>query len=483
METTLLIWLFYLSSFYAFIPGLISRIFGFRAFRKGKSETELALTFDDGPDPRYTAQLLDLLRRYEAKATFFVVGSHAVQHPELLKRMQAEGHAIGIHNYVHRSNWLMRPGSVRKQVNRTNEVIENVTGERAVYYRPPWGIVNLFDLVGRHELKLVLWSGIFGDWRQRLGEERLLKRMRRKMRGGEVLVLHDCGATLGANDKAPENMLRALERFLDEAYAKGLKSVTVETLMETTKKAGAKEMGKISPLKKALVGGWLMYERAFRFAFRLREAKNAPLYHFRQTRYSGRPLDLGNGETLSKGDRVVELHFDNKMLFEFGSRSRSAVQLAILMIRGTEQSFPGIADYIRNDPELRRSKAVYAVSMVNRGPEQFGFRIYDMTDGLYARATRFYLKLLLWAIHPSGGERFREQSELLVPKIMVMPIETMLTRDFKADKRSSRRKATQEQNAVPSAGLTDRAVPETRAESSEPIVGGSGAAAEAIVVR
>ncbi|WP_172194005.1 polysaccharide deacetylase family protein [Saccharibacillus qingshengii] len=482
METTLLIWLFYLSSFYAFIPGLISRIFGFRAFRKGKSETELALTFDDGPDPQYTAKLLDLLKRYEAKATFFVVGSHAAQHPDLLKRMQAEGHAIGIHNYIHRTNWLMRPGSVRKQINRTNEVIERVTGERAVYYRPPWGIVNLFDLVGRHELQLVLWSGIFGDWRKRLGEERLLKRMRRKMRGGEVLVLHDCGATLGANDKAPENMLRALERFLEEAYAKGLSSVTVERLMETTKKAGGKQMGQVSPFKKALVGAWLLYERGFRFVFRLQEAEGAPLYHFRKTRYTGQPIELGSGLTLVKGDPIVELHFDNKMLFEFGSRSRSSVQLAILMIRGTEQSFPGIAEYIRQDPDLREAKAVYAVSMINRGPEQFGFEVHDLPSGWFARATRLYLKLLLWAIHPSGSARLQEQSEFLVPKIMVMPMETMLTRDFKADKRKSRRKTVQN-DSVSAAAPESLAAANRQEEASVSVMRPDGSPAEAAAVR
>ncbi|QDH20027.1 polysaccharide deacetylase family protein [Saccharibacillus brassicae] len=483
METTLLIWLFYLSSFYAFIPGLISRIFGFRAFRKGKSGTELALTFDDGPDPRYTAQLLDLLKRYGAKATFFVVGSHAAQHPELLRRMQAEGHAIGIHNYVHRTNWLMRPGSVRKQVNRTNEVIERVTGQRAIYYRPPWGIVNLFDLVGRHELKLVLWSGIFGDWRKRLGEERLLKRLRRKMRGGEVLVLHDCGATLGANDKAPENMLRALERFLEEAYAQGLSSVTIERLMETTKKAGVKEMGKISPLKKGLVGAWLLYERGFRFMFRLQEAENAPLYHFRKTRYSGKTLDLGEGRLLNAGDAIVELHFDNKMLFEFGSRSRSAVQLAILMIRGTEQSFPGIADHIRRDPDLREAKAVYAVSMINRGPEQFGFQVHDLPDGLFARATRLYLKLLLWAMHPSGSARLQEQSEFLVPKIMVMPMEVMLTRDFKADKRKNRRTAARSETGPAAVERESAAAADAQPEPAAAAVRSDGTPAEAAALR
>ena len=69
---------------------MITRIFGFRVFRKGKSERKFSLTFDDGPDPRYTPQLLDLLKQYDAKATFFVVGRNAEQHPEILKRMHEE---------------------------------------------------------------------------------------------------------------------------------------------------------------------------------------------------------------------------------------------------------------------------------------------------------------------------------------------------------------------------------------------------------
>lgn len=118
---------------------MISRLFGYRVFRRGIGRTDYGLTFDDGPDPHYTPLLLDLLKRYDAKATFFVVGSHAERHPEIIKRMHDEGHLIGIHNYVHKTNWLMRPATVRKQIDRTDEIIFSITGERSTYYRPPWG--------------------------------------------------------------------------------------------------------------------------------------------------------------------------------------------------------------------------------------------------------------------------------------------------------------------------------------------------------
>lgn len=173
---TLLLWLFYISSFYAFIPGMISRIFGYRVFRKGTGLNEFALTFDDGPDPRFTPLLLDLLKKYDAKATFFVVGSNAERYPELIRRIHAEGHLIGIHNYVHKTNWLMRPATVRRQIQRTNDIIYNIIGERSTYYRPPWGIVNLFDISKRRQVEIVLWSVMFGDWREKLGAQRLTEK-------------------------------------------------------------------------------------------------------------------------------------------------------------------------------------------------------------------------------------------------------------------------------------------------------------------
>ncbi|WKL03491.1 polysaccharide deacetylase family protein [Paenibacillus amylolyticus] len=199
---SILLWLLYLSSFYAFIPSLISRLFGFRVFRRGRSDTQFALTFDDGPDPHYTPRLLDLLRQHQAKATFFVVGEHATSHPELIQRIHDEGHLIGIHNYIHKTNWLMRPRTVRDQIQRTGQIIHEVTGVKTCYYRPPWGIMNLFDFFSKKERKIILWSSMFEDWRSRIGAERLTERMLKELRGGEVMLLHDRGTTLGADAHA-----------------------------------------------------------------------------------------------------------------------------------------------------------------------------------------------------------------------------------------------------------------------------------------
>lgn len=421
---TLLLWLFYISSFYAFIPGIISRIFGFRVFRKGIGSGGFALTFDDGPDPRFTPRLLDLLRQYDAKATFFVVGAHAEHHPELIRRIHEEGHLIGIHNYIHKSNWLMRPSTVRRQIQRTDDIIYRITGERSTYYRPPWGIVNLFDISKRRQVKIVLWSAMFGDWREKQGAERLAEKMLSRLNPGEVMLLHDRGTTLGANPEAPEHMLVALERTLREAQSRGLRSVRVDEMIKEVENS---PLHQLSFLKRLIVGLWLAWEQVFQTLFRLKTVSpESPFLHYRLRSYKGLPVKLGVNEILLKGDQVIELHIDNRQLFELGLHSRSTAQLAIRMIRRMNQELPVLAERIAADEKLGKAKALYGVSMLNRGPEKFGFTVLDLPDGWFARSTKMYLSVLLSVIHPAGGARLKERSELLVPKLILMPISQLL---------------------------------------------------------
>ncbi|MEC0091691.1 polysaccharide deacetylase family protein [Paenibacillus macquariensis] len=416
---TLLLWLFYISSFYAFIPGMITRIFGFRVFRKGKSEHAFALTFDDGPDPHYTPQLLDILKRYNAKGTFFVVGKNAEQHPELIQRMYDEGHLIGIHNYIHKSNWIMRPATVRNQIQKTDEIIYAITGERTSYYRPPWGIVNLFDFSKHNQFKIILWSAMFGDWREKMGSDKLAKRMLNKLKPGEIMLLHDCGSTVGANLDAPKHMLIALEQVLEEAQRRNLQSIRIDEMIQ----ASAPEI-KLSRWKLAVVKLWLMWEVVFHFIFQLKTVTPAdPFLHYRVRAYKGEALTLDNGSRLEKGDAIIELHFDNQKLFKLGVKSRSTVHLAIQMIRSMEKELPILAQQLMENDELRDAKALYGVSMINRGPEKFGFSIRDLPEGWFAKSTQVYLKILMRIIHPAGQDRLKESPSKLVPKMIIMPLE------------------------------------------------------------
>ncbi|KHF34702.1 Peptidoglycan-N-acetylmuramic acid deacetylase PdaA precursor [Paenibacillus sp. P1XP2] len=311
---------------------------------------------------------------------------------------------------------------------KTDKIIHSITGERSSYYRPPWGIVNLFDLNKKRSgnFKIVLWSAMFGDWRERIGADKLTERMLQKLHPGEVLLLHDCGTTAGANPDAPRQMLIALERVLEEAKRQGLKSIRVDDMIKAKENAPEKN---VSLSKLAIVKLWLVWETVFHKMFRLKTVNPYdPMLHYRIRKYSGQKIELDEGTVLEKGDRVVELHFDNEKLFRFGVRSRSAVHLAIHLIRTMEKELPALAQCILEDPEAVDAKALYGVTMVNRGPEQFGFRIVDLKDGLFSTSSRLYLKFLLSVIHPSGQSRLKEQSRQLVPKMLLMPIGEFLER-------------------------------------------------------
>lgn len=220
---------------YCLLPTVLMRGLSIGLFNRSHVKGKLALTFDDGPHPVYTPKLLDMLAQYKVKATFFVVGSFAEQHPELIKRMVREGHGIGIHHYKHTSNWLLTPFASHMECLKTADVLESMTGNRPVYYRPPWGHLNLFSWWSRRPYRLVLWSAILGDWNRKLGKERLEKRIRNSVKDGAIIVLHDNDQTPGADEGAPEIMLDALGDVLKDVYDK-YEFVTIDELYKESKK-------------------------------------------------------------------------------------------------------------------------------------------------------------------------------------------------------------------------------------------------------
>lgn len=216
---------------YTVIPYFLSRSLGVNVVKRGRDLSKIAFTFDDGPNPVYTPILLDLLKKNEVKATFFVVGTKAEKYPELIQRMHNEGHLIGIHNYAHHSNWFMSPWKVRKGLKNTAKVIKSITGVTPIYYRPPWGMLNLFDFIRRGKYKIILWSIMAEDWRTSGGSEKIKQRLA-NIKGGDVILLHDCGDTLGAESEAPRNTINALRDVLKTVKTKGFTCVRVDELVE-----------------------------------------------------------------------------------------------------------------------------------------------------------------------------------------------------------------------------------------------------------
>jgi peptidoglycan/xylan/chitin deacetylase (PgdA/CDA1 family) len=215
---------------YTIIPYLLSFVFTKRIFRRSDDPSKIAFTFDDGPDPKYTPPLLDLLKKHNIKASFFVLGSKAEKNPELILRMHNEGHLIGLHNYVHRSNWTMFPWTIRRELDHSASIVEEITGVRPIYYRPPWGLLNLFDFFVIKPYNIILWSVMAEDWKSKGGSEKVRKRLLNKIKNGDVILLHDSGDTLGADKDAPMNTINALHDVIKEMTAKSYTCVRIDEM-------------------------------------------------------------------------------------------------------------------------------------------------------------------------------------------------------------------------------------------------------------
>lgn len=232
MSVLFIIFLFLI---YAVLPTLVIRIFGLSIIQRISDERSIALTFDDGPDPDYTPQLLDLLKRFNVKASFFVVGEKVKNNPELVRRMHAEGHTIGIHHYHHISSWIMSPFKLREQLRLTEELITRCTNEKVHFYRPPWGHFNLFSLLVGRQYSIIMWNKIFKDWKTEVCKESLLEKLHANTEGGSIYLLHDSGVTLGADREAPKYMIEKLEKFLEESRRNRVAFISLNELYQLDK--------------------------------------------------------------------------------------------------------------------------------------------------------------------------------------------------------------------------------------------------------
>jgi peptidoglycan/xylan/chitin deacetylase (PgdA/CDA1 family) len=210
----------------AYWPG--SRIFG-KALIAPRRPGELALTFDDGPNPAFTPRLLDALASHDVRATFFMVGSHAQAEPELVRRIVAEGHLIGNHSWSHANLALASAGRVREELARTSQTLEQIAGVPVRLFRPPFGARRPAVLRIARELRLepVLWNAMTSDWKEPSADvivERLTRTIDRLERRGWAanIVLHDGNhldrsAERGPSDAAAGQLVsryKATHRFV-----------------------------------------------------------------------------------------------------------------------------------------------------------------------------------------------------------------------------------------------------------------------------
>lgn len=191
----------------------------------------VALTFDDGPNPQTTPKVLDVLAERGHKATFFVVGRKARLFPELIQRIAAEGHALGLHGYQHDRLFSLKPPSyVEQDIRRTQDAIEAACGQRPVLFRPPIGYVMPRTAAGakRAGVVIVVWSARGVDGLGAADPKRVASRIKRGLKAGAIVLLHDAAER---DDFVPAS-IAALPEILDEITRLGLQTRTVPELIE-----------------------------------------------------------------------------------------------------------------------------------------------------------------------------------------------------------------------------------------------------------
>ncbi len=189
------------------------------------SEQKIALTFDDGPHKRYTAEILDILREYGIPATFFVVGSNVVENPELVCRALREGHEIGNHTYTHPHLTNLKAEELFQEMVATEELLLSLAEYRTKLFRPPEGYYSQTVSATMEQLNYipVLWTVDTVDWRSPPAKD-IASTVLQNTRAGVIILCHDYVS-------GKSNTPAALRLFIPELLKQGYRFVTVSELL------------------------------------------------------------------------------------------------------------------------------------------------------------------------------------------------------------------------------------------------------------
>jgi peptidoglycan-N-acetylglucosamine deacetylase len=208
-------------------PG--SQLYG-RTLTHGSDPSQMALTFDDGPNDPHTLRLLDVLAKHEAKATFFLIGKYVRQRPELVRAIQAAGHEIGNHTYSHPNLILVSAARLRQELDDCRKALEDALGAKASLFRPPFGgrrpsVLRTARAMG---LEPIMWSVTAYDWSAKSPEAivGIVTRQvdRRRNPQAEIVLLHDGGHLAFGTDRS--HTVEATRQLLERYKTKQFVSIT-----------------------------------------------------------------------------------------------------------------------------------------------------------------------------------------------------------------------------------------------------------------
>jgi peptidoglycan/xylan/chitin deacetylase (PgdA/CDA1 family) len=206
-------------------PLVVKKLFPDYVWEIPTQSKELYLTFDDGPTPHVTDWVLDTLKSYHAKATFFCIGSNVKNHPELFNKIVEEGHSIGNHTHNHIKGWKTKTKLYLENVLEAEKTIDVEINQliKTNLFRPPYGQIKpkqgekLMDL----GYKIVMWDVLSFDWDKTISKQECLDFVISKSKNGSIIVFHD-------SEKASNNMKFALPKVLEYFTEKGFSFKAIE---------------------------------------------------------------------------------------------------------------------------------------------------------------------------------------------------------------------------------------------------------------
>lgn len=403
-------------SSYYLIPELLCHILGIGA-QKRHFSPGTALTFDDGPDPKYTPLLLEILKKHNIKACFFLLGSKAKKHPELVQAIIADGHDIGSHGHIHKHAWFLSPSATWKLWNLSISTLKDITGKEPRFVRPPWGGVNLsfllWCLVKRK--KIILWSVSGKDWNGDIPQSLIVKKVVHNAKEGSIILLHDSG---GKNN-APANTIACVEELC--------RKIKEENKIPIT----ALNFPRWSLLKRISFRLWEKWEHLYARLNKIKKIDENNLFRLSLSRYKGPDLKNDKGELLAKkGDMIGEIHFDNARFQTIGN---NLARIGVQALKQVRLSLPALARYISDNPDYKDINVYIGITLLNRGAKGLGFNVQDYPC-YRGPFIGFWQKLIVRIYHPLGKKR-NTSSLGKSPKIVWISKETLINRYIKENKK------------------------------------------------
>lgn len=205
------------------------QLFGTMIARVNTQEKAVAFTYDDGPNSPYTDGLLDVLNEFDAKATFFAVGENIKNNIEIVRRMIAEGHELGNHSYSHKRLVYKSLGTIRSEIQRTDDLLTNLGARSHIHFRAPYGLKRIrlpWELARRNKMN-ILWDVDPKDF-ENPGPETIADSIVRNVQPGSIILMHD-----GMHDGNPDRSqtVIATKLALEQLQEKGYQFKTVSELM------------------------------------------------------------------------------------------------------------------------------------------------------------------------------------------------------------------------------------------------------------